>query len=494
MKKKILLTAFTIIFLISNAHALNVTCNSTQDSEVYLNNPNANYGSDETNTIRNHETHSRRIYYFYDCNLEYYLNYYIPVSAQTCYYVTGDGTTQMISAHHVTNDSWEENTITWNNQPCGTDFDDSANCNLTRFDIINSTGINTTICFNSLQPITEETNDYLSIALKTYENDSMTSDAYASNNNTNTTIRPYTTITLIPKTNMTITFSEYFSIDEYNLVQVNYTQYLTSEPVINATCHFNSTTGNATMTYNESESAYEIFVIPESSDYGIVTFTVNCSKNDYESQYESQEYHASVFSGNSYNFSVYLWENKNATTPYIDEFGNIILKTTDYNCTLISGDESCWLIAQYTNGHADFNDTIPSGNFTMYFYSGYLTQSRDYYPPEYSSFNDFLAIGINSFVITNETERIDLWVNPLELDFWTGIKTWFLTTGFALTLLVVSFVVAVVVGIIVFNVGGRNATITIITVVSTLIFTIFLFEQIFNINIGLNTIINLILP
>jgi len=35
--------------------------------------------------------------------------------------------------HHVYNQTWTEEVLTWNNQPCGTGFDDSSQCNLTFF-------------------------------------------------------------------------------------------------------------------------------------------------------------------------------------------------------------------------------------------------------------------------------------------------------------------------------------------------------------------------
>jgi len=43
----------------------------------------------------------------------------------------GYASSHNVSVFHVYDSTWNESSITWNNQPCGVNFDDSGNCNLT---------------------------------------------------------------------------------------------------------------------------------------------------------------------------------------------------------------------------------------------------------------------------------------------------------------------------------------------------------------------------
>lgn len=52
-------------------------------------------------------------------------------------------------ARHVYNQTWTEETITWNNQPCGINITDDTNCNLTATDIYNPGGSGGSLGYNS---------------------------------------------------------------------------------------------------------------------------------------------------------------------------------------------------------------------------------------------------------------------------------------------------------------------------------------------------------
>lgn len=490
--KVILITTLLFSILFSTVYANPISLNMTDvmdDAYVDENNPTWILGTLAYWLVTDYVNASMRSYIRINNTLPQNVSI---LNAEFCASITVDGTTDEISIYGVMSSDWNETNINWNNQPCGTEFNESGNCDLTPQDTVNTTGYqlycwDITHCFNESYVAGEQN---ASFVLKSPENHTKGFDAFISKEGVG---KPYLHVDYLPlETNLTIMYNTYFLVNQTNLVQANYTLYNDSEPVLNATCNFTSSEGNATMVYNTTSRTYDILVIPET--FGIVEFNVNCSKQPYEPQYEEKTYYSSVFAGSPYNFSVYLWENRNATTPYIDEFAYIILKWLDYNCTSMTGHYYCWQIEKYADGHADFNNTVAFGNVSLNYYSGTIYQLCDYCPPAYSSFNDFLTLGIDSFYLTNETERIDLWINPLELNFWTGIKTWLMTTGFALVLLVASFLIAMVLGIIVFNFGGRNATITIITVILTFLFAMLLFEQIFQIDIGLSSIINLILP
>jgi hypothetical protein len=51
-------------------------------------------------------------------------------NSQVCLYLYDDQGAQTIYVYSVYVD-FNESTLTWNNQPCGTNFDNSSNCNLT---------------------------------------------------------------------------------------------------------------------------------------------------------------------------------------------------------------------------------------------------------------------------------------------------------------------------------------------------------------------------
>ena len=80
-------------------------------------------------------------------------------NAQACFYLYNDQGTQTIGAYHVYNwNGQNETTITWNNQPCGTSFDNSTNCNLTAEDTLAPDGAQdgTWQCWNVTQMVSYE--------------------------------------------------------------------------------------------------------------------------------------------------------------------------------------------------------------------------------------------------------------------------------------------------------------------------------------------------
>jgi hypothetical protein len=238
------------------------------------------------------------------------------------------------------------------------------------------------------------------------------------------------------------------TINETNLITANYTDYVTSESLVNSTCYFNSTEGNVTMGYNATSELYYVNVVPD--DYGTITFTVNCSNLEYTPQYHSQNYTANAFGIMPYNFTVYLWEDKNATTPYIDEFAFIVMATEEYNCSSISGYDYCVFNARYRNGQANLTLYFES-NYSMFFYSGELTFETEISPPTFHSFNDLMFFGV--FLIEQGQDRMDLWVNAWELDFWAGVKGFLMTWG----ILIGAFVFAILVAVVSFLLFGKKS-------------------------------------
>jgi hypothetical protein len=427
MKKKILFLAL-LLLLPSIVKGATVSINITDiisDSYVEQDDPNSNFGSTEYAFIRDHTANAER--YYIMANLTAIPQNVTIISAYYCLEMLVDGATNNISLYQVLNQTWSEDYITWNNQPCGTAFNDSTNCNLTVQDSKITTGVawycwNATKCVTNSYALGEENHSWV---FKTEENDTLGADRFTTKEGIDA---PYLEVTYLPlETNLSLTFEPYFAVDEQNLVEANYSLYADSSPILNATCNFTSELGNATMSYNNTTTFYEVYVTPDVNDTGIIEFTVNCTKEPYEPQYETQTITSGVFAGTPYNWTIELYEDRNATTRYLDEFSWLLVRWLDYNATPITGEEYYIRAEEYNNGHADFNDTIAIGNYSLYYYSGELNFPCEGCSPSFASFNDFMFLG--NFVNDENRTVLALWVNPIELNFWTEVKGYLITYG-----------------------------------------------------------------
>lgn len=120
--------------------------------------------------------------------------------AQACFYLYNDQGDHNVSIYHVyTWNGTNETTLTWNNEPCGEDFDNVINCNLTAEDTINTDGNQdeTWQCWNVTNIVNYEytqDKDNVSFSLTTPNNGN--ADKYYSKDYTdNVSLRPYLNIT-----------------------------------------------------------------------------------------------------------------------------------------------------------------------------------------------------------------------------------------------------------------------------------------------------------
>ena len=133
------------------------------DAGVKSSYPDNNYGYDSVARVGNRTTSKYRAYFQYSLSQ---LGSNITIINSTFYVNTIGGTaggTNIVGIYRILNNNWvssvdgsilNEGTITWNNQPCGTDFDNSTNCNLTYYDsknlpIIGTTSFNCTKLINN---------------------------------------------------------------------------------------------------------------------------------------------------------------------------------------------------------------------------------------------------------------------------------------------------------------------------------------------------------
>ena len=133
--------------------------------------------------------------------------------SKLCLYLYNDQGTQTISINHVYISDWDEGTennldvsgqdyttnITWNNQPCGTNLDNSTACNLTAEDSLNNDGTldGSWQCWNVTNSVSlEYDSGDKNISFILYTEDLGNADYFYSKEYTgDTSLRPYLNIT-----------------------------------------------------------------------------------------------------------------------------------------------------------------------------------------------------------------------------------------------------------------------------------------------------------
>jgi len=172
------------------------------------------------------------------------------------------------SVYHVYN--WTNSTgsnilnetqITWNNQPCGINFDNSTNCNLTSEDTKISDGVGgiNWIIYNINYSLSVEGGNNLSLALKSDTESTEIGDyrSFFSKESVYTSRRPYLNITYTPYIDIISPTPSQILTDDTPTANFN-----VSTAVNMTTCYWNNGTTNYTMTklnntyfYNNSVNA-----------------------------------------------------------------------------------------------------------------------------------------------------------------------------------------------------------------------------------------------
>jgi len=155
--------------------------------------PNQNYGSDTDLYVKS-GTPKRNAYLRF--NISYIPEDKIIDNAEACLYLSDDKGEQTISVYHVYSE-WEESTITWNTQPCGQDFDNSANCSLTAEDSILTNGDRTSkwLCWNVTEMLKIQYGNYNNLSFALHTPDIGDADVFYSKEHLDSSLRPYLNIT-----------------------------------------------------------------------------------------------------------------------------------------------------------------------------------------------------------------------------------------------------------------------------------------------------------
>lgn len=148
------------LLIIQSVNALNITTNSTLDDDtVIYNYPSTNYGTSSYlymyNTTLAKET---RVYIKFNISSLYQLDDGFKITSARLYLqdAQGNNAVNNVCLNHVYNQSWNENLITWDDQPCKS-FDDNNLCNLTSSDCQSLSGVLSTLyVWNITEPIRYE--------------------------------------------------------------------------------------------------------------------------------------------------------------------------------------------------------------------------------------------------------------------------------------------------------------------------------------------------
>jgi len=272
--------------------------NGGGDTYVASGSPNKNFGDIDNLHVRM-QSPTRRSYLMFNVSS-------IPSNQKIdnstlCMYMYDDISDDEIFVHHVYNKSWCEGDggndgspeceITWNNQPCGTNFDNSSQCNLTEESYLTNDGSqdDTWQCWDIRNIVEKEylnSSERVSMVLVT--NFSGSADKFRSKEYSNSSLWPYLNITYSPADlnppYFNITFPEQGGIYGYNVINLNYTS-LDSEGNLDS-CWYNiddganiSLAGCQNTTLNVSEGNHLIYLFANDTSGNLnstgINFTIN---------------------------------------------------------------------------------------------------------------------------------------------------------------------------------------------------------------------------
>jgi len=167
--------------------------------DSYVKKGNQNFGSKDELLIRGGNSKHRTYLKF---NISSIPEKQIIDSSELCLYLYKDQAAQKISVYQVYTD-WNEKSlnatqgITWENQPCGKNLDNSTACNLTAEDILSNDGTydNTWQCWNITNLIKREYSKNKQISVVLDSEGSGNADKFYSKEYKNSTFHPYIKIT-----------------------------------------------------------------------------------------------------------------------------------------------------------------------------------------------------------------------------------------------------------------------------------------------------------
>jgi len=324
-----------------------------------------------------------------------------------CLYMHTDASSQIINASHVYTHNWSEGSedgtdvsgqdyttnITWNNQPCGTDLDNSDNCNLTSESAITNDGDQdeTWQCWNITNMVKKEYEENnLNVSVVLYTEDLGNPDKFYSKEYADSSLHPYLNITYSP-----IVYTAYvdddFTESTTNWQVYNFSNISSALEVVEegGTIHV------AEGTYNEMPT---------------ISKSVNLVGEGYETIIQGDETaHVLTVSSNLVNISGFTITGSRTNWGdyygiYLNSVGNCIIKENN-----ITGNRrGIGMIGAYSNTiHSNYIvSSVDRGIYTNNWatqnniiYNNYFDNTDNFYsassPPNLATFNITKTLGTN---------------------------------------------------------------------------------------------------
>lgn len=386
-----------------------------EDAFVYDGNPNTNYGS-QGDLDAGYSSSSGGTWYRSYIKFNNSIPYGSTIINATLYlYKTTQisDTNNITSVYHVYNQTWTEDAITWNNQPCGTNFDDSVQCNLTEYSNYTSVGsTNLWVSWNVTGAVDYDVNsdnDNISFSIKYFTESSCGGSwcwsAYASKEYSTTQYRPILEVTYIHKTIDTsnvllyrngtdVNSSENFKLKELAVGTYIYTCNLTD------TQNYTGTNQSATFIINKAPPNLLLSNnVSWTTTYGIATNTTgyNCPSqltcNLYRDDGSVSNPEEILLGAGNYNYTYNTTGNQNYTS---NSTSNIltISKSSAITITLLLNDSDSDISVNRTE----------IVNLTAYA-SGYSYDITVYLDMNATGYGDDFESGTNS--VENLTDTTD---------------------------------------------------------------------------------------
>jgi len=193
----------TSLFLDPTIQLQTAGSRNLRDTWVWSNAADTNYGGDATMLLQDRTTRMGRIHIMFNISA-------VPSSvtvrdARLCLYMSNNGNTLSGSVYHVKDHTWDgqtEASITWNNQVCGTLFNEAADCNLTAESTQNPITAVGWYCWNVTKMFNVEYNSgdkNLTIVVRSPETAGLTGDTFCTKEGAaapcNVAERPYLNVT-----------------------------------------------------------------------------------------------------------------------------------------------------------------------------------------------------------------------------------------------------------------------------------------------------------
>lgn len=181
------------------------------------------------------------------------------------------------------------------------------------------------------------------------------------------------------------------------------------------------------MDYNATSKAYEIFV--KSDEIGTLNWTINANHTWFDNQTSSGFCRVRQ----PYYVAIQLWQDKNMTSNYINNFAWLFARSDNYKCGN-NETELCHFVGQYVYGVGYIKlyepESVNAVSYDLYITEGHLAQAEPFGQPYLTDRPDHPLFPsdykLGTFEMGRETEELHLYVGGKygSLNIWTDLWAW----------------------------------------------------------------------